>query len=152
MPRQLEGGAEVVVNRLVGGEHLLEEAGLRLVLDVADGERADAEGIAARQRRAVHEQLHALDARRRHGVDVGDDEQVLGERLVLGADDVHAGGGSGEDHLGVGDDVALLFLGLARLAIEVDAEALLGDLGRLDDAIDAAMGDERAPARLRAQR
>ena len=50
-----------------------------LVLDVADGERADAERVAARERRAVHEQLHALDARRRDGVDVGDDEQVLGE-------------------------------------------------------------------------
>ena len=99
--------------------------------------------LAARQRRAVHEQLHAFDARRRHGVDVGDDEQVLGECLVLVGDDAHAGGGGGEDHLGIGDDRALLLRRLARLGDEVDTEALLGHLGRLDDAVDAAMGDER---------
>ncbi len=33
-------------------------------------------------------------------------------------------------------------VGLAGNSREIDAEALLGDLSRLDDAIDAAMGDE----------
>ena len=62
--------------------------------------------------------------------------------LVLLGNDLHAGGGGGEDHLGVGDDFALLLRRLAVDGFEVDTEALLGDLGVLDDAFDAAMRDE----------
>src|SRR6185312_4714098 len=81
--RQRVGMAEVECQRLVGGDHLLEEARLALVLDVADSQRADAERGASRKLFAIHEKLHAFDAGRRHGIDVGDDLQILGELLVF---------------------------------------------------------------------
>ena len=45
---------EVEHQRLIGREHLLEQAALALVFDVANRECADADGVAARKRRAVH--------------------------------------------------------------------------------------------------
>ena len=57
---------------------LLEQAALDLVLDVADRERADADRLAGCRRGERHAVVHRADPgdpRRRHGVDVGGDEQ-----------------------------------------------------------------------------
>ena len=57
-------------------------------------------------------------------------------------DDLHAGSGRGEDHFRVLDDFSALFGGFTVDRLEVDAEAFLGHGGALDDAVDAAVGDE----------
>ncbi len=56
--------------------------------------------------------------------------------------DLDARGGSGEDDFRVLDDFGALFGGLAVDGFEVDAEAFLRHGGALDDAVDAAVGDE----------
>ena len=107
------GVAEVEGEGFVGRQHLLEETAFALVFDVAYCERANAQSVATRKRRAVHEQFQALDTGRRHGIDVGDDDQILGERLVFFRDHLHARCGGGKDDFGVGDDIALLVGGFA---------------------------------------
>ena len=71
------------VERLVRLDHPLEQAGLGLVLDVADGERADADRLRAGDRHAIVVHVDALDAGRRHGVDVGGDEKSFVGLLEL---------------------------------------------------------------------
>src|SRR5665811_2277919 len=41
------GGTEIEIDRLLGSDHLLEQARLGLVLHVADGERADTDRVHA---------------------------------------------------------------------------------------------------------
>ena len=67
-------------------------------------------------------EIEAFDAGRRHRVDVGNNDQVLGKRLVLGRDDLHAGRGCCKNNFGVGDDIALLVGGFAVDGFEIDAE------------------------------
>ena len=134
--------AEVERQRLVRRDHLFEETTLAFVFDVADRERSNAKSIAPGQLRTIHEQVHAFDARWRHGVDVGNNEKFLGEFFVFFGDHLNAGGGGCENHFGVGDDVAFLLGGFAVDRFQVNAEALLGNRSILDDAFDAAMGDE----------
>ncbi len=124
-------------------DHLLEEAGLGLVLDVADGERTDAEGVAAWKRRAIHEQLHALDAGRRNRVHVGDDEQLARRTACAPSRSPARRQRRAAKMTSALAMISRFWASVSpATAVEIDAEALLRDLGRLDDAIDAAMGDE----------
>src|SRR4029077_15382127 len=79
LARQDEGVTKIEVERLVALDHPAQQPGLDLVLDVADGKRADTERLRARDRLAVVLQPDALDAGRRDGVDVGCD--LEGRRL-----------------------------------------------------------------------
>src|SRR5262245_55307210 len=72
-PRQFECIAEVEIERLVSFDHATQQARLHAILDTADGERADAQ--AGPDLYAVVLRPDALDARRRHRVDVGRDLQ-----------------------------------------------------------------------------
>src|SRR5258708_38985639 len=65
------GLAEIEQLRLVGLEDALQQRVLHAELDVADGERADADARRARDRRAIGLDVDALDAERRDGVDIG---------------------------------------------------------------------------------
>ena len=78
--------AEIEGERLIGGEHLFEEARFRLVFDVADGERANADGIAARERSTVHEQFKAFDASARTNAGHALETAVLNELERRGAE------------------------------------------------------------------
>ena len=61
---------------------------------------------------------------------------------MLFGDYLHAGRSGREDNLRVGNDIAFLIRRFPGNRFEIDAEALLRNCRTLDDAIDAAMGDE----------
>ena len=64
------------------------------------GERADAKDAAVAKGRAVHEEVHAFDASGRHGIDVGDGDEVRSVLHHLLGDDLHAGSGGGGSFAG----------------------------------------------------
>src|SRR5579875_3218643 len=78
---QVTGGAVSIAE--IEGERLfrlmepLQQRVLRLELDAADGERADADAGRARKRRAVGMDFQPLDARWRHRVEIGGDLEPL---------------------------------------------------------------------------
>src|SRR6185295_18229953 len=78
--------AEIEIDRFVRLDHLIEQAGLGLVFDVADRERPDTDGLGPRDRHAVVVHADALDAGRRHSVDVGGDEEVGRFRKLIGGE------------------------------------------------------------------
>src|SRR6266581_3663705 len=104
----LEGVAEIERHRLAR-QHPLEEAALRLVLDLADGQSADANGPARCRGEglAVAEEIEAFDARRRHGVEVGRGEQLAGAAELGLGQHLHAGLGRGKDDVGIGEQGGL---------------------------------------------
>ena len=60
------------------------------IFDIADRKRADAERAALAERRSVGVRIHAFDARRRHRVDVGRDQQFRGACDLGGVEHAHA--------------------------------------------------------------
>ncbi len=87
--RKPVSGAEVQIDGFFGIDHLFEHADLGLVLDVADGERADADGtVRSFDRNAVVLNADAFDAERRNGVHVGDDFEILGRLELLETEDL----------------------------------------------------------------
>src|SRR4051812_21714834 len=77
-----EGIAEVKLHRLGSADHLLEQPELGLVLDIADCARPAPERPPP-PRGAVGMPVEPFDARRRHGVDAGNDEKPPGGGALL---------------------------------------------------------------------
>ena len=87
----------------------LEEARFRAVFDVADRQRADAERAMRRDDDAIVVQAAAFDAKRRHGVDVGGDQEILGGGEIVLRQNLDAGARRAERDLMLTSKRAHLF-------------------------------------------
>src|SRR6266852_6538729 len=134
--RGLVGIAEIETLGLFCFEDALQQRVLHAELDVADGERADADAGRARDRRAIGLDVHTLDAERWNGVDVGRDLEAQRGAKLGRREDLHAGLGRGEHHVAILEHGAASGFGAAIGDGEGTAEALLKfrGLGRNDAA------------------
>src|SRR6476659_2248375 len=107
------GVAEVEINRLLRRDHLVEQAGLGLVFDIADGKSPDADRLGSGYRHAVVVHADALDTRRRHGIDVGSDEKIARLLQLLNGEQPASCRSGREDDLRPANKTGLLSLGRA---------------------------------------
>src|SRR5258708_32863041 len=123
---------------------------LQLELDLADGERADADARREAQRRAVGFGVDTFDDEGRHRIEVGSDLEPLGVLEILAREDAHAGPAGGEHDLAVAQYRPLLrvadALGNTQMQLEarLEGRALGGDGAA---AVSRDPGDIRARVR-----
>ena len=150
--RQVERLAEVEAQRRLALGHLLEQARLGPILDVADRKRPDADRAALAERRAVGVRIQSLDAERRHRVDVGGDQQFRRAGDLSGVEHPDAGFRRAQRDLARLDD-RRPFLGRRTVGnAYVDAEPAIDLGGVARGALRSLAPDESDRTRPRARR
>src|SRR5687767_1146213 len=78
-----EGVPKIEEDRLLRVDHRFEEAGFGSVFEIADDERADADGAVSADLLAIRFQSQSFDSRWRDGVHVSGDQQARREFELL---------------------------------------------------------------------